>query len=287
MPVTHALDDIHIVDPLLDGMAGGLSVYLIDAPEPTLIDTGTADSVEAICDALDAVGIDRDEVEHVLVSHIHLDHAGGAGHLAAELPNATFYIHEYGFDFLTDPDDFERLKSSVDRVMGEENAYGEPALLDADRCRAVEGGDTVDIGDRELELIYAPGHASTHYAVFDPATEGLFTIDSAGMYFEGALRPTTPPPEFDLETMLDTVDRLRAYDPARIFYGHFGPGSRDAVRELDRYERLLPEWVDTVRELRDEHGNDAAAIADSLGDEWQSFSVELDVAGVLHYLDRE
>ncbi|MFO7926061.1 MAG: MBL fold metallo-hydrolase [Halobacteriota archaeon] len=287
MPVAHALDDVHTVDPLLDGTAGRLSVYLVDAPEPTLIDTGTADSVEAICDALDTVGIDRDDVGHVLVSHIHLDHAGGAGHLADEFPNATFYIHEDGFDFLTEADDFERLNSSVDRVMGENNAYGEPKLLDPARCCAVSGGDTVDIGDRELELIYAPGHASTHYAVFDPRTEGLFTIDSAGMYFEGALRPTTPPPEFDLETTLDTVDRLRAYDPDRLFYGHFGPGSRDAVRELDRYERLLPEWVDTVRELRADHGDDVASIVDALGPEWRSFSLELDVAGVLHSLDQE
>jgi glyoxylase-like metal-dependent hydrolase (beta-lactamase superfamily II) len=285
MAVTHALGDIYTVDPHLMGSPGALTLYVIDAPQPTIVDTGSANSPERIYDALDSIGIDRTEVEHVLVTHVHLDHAGGAGHLAEELPNAEFHVHERGLPYITDADQLARLKRSVDRAMGVENAYGEPKLLDADRCHTVADGERVDIGDRELELIDAPGHAPHHFAAYDPQTEAMFSIDAAGMHLAGAMRPTTPPPGFDLEANLETVDRLRAYEPEKNLYGHVGPGGDDAVAELDRYEAMLPEWVELLREKRKGHDDDVAAIVADLGEDWQSPTVQRDVAGVLHYLD--
>ncbi|WP_254837776.1 MBL fold metallo-hydrolase [Natronomonas marina] len=286
MTVSHAVGDVYAVDPELLGTPGALTLYVVDAAEPFLVDTGSANSPPHVYDALEEIGIDRAAVEHVLVTHVHLDHAGGAGHLAAELPNATFHLHERGLPYLTDPGELARLKRSVDRAMGVEDAYGDPELLDPERCRTVAGGERLDVGDRELELVDAPGHAPHHFAAFDPATEGLFSIDAAGMYVAGEMRPTTPPPGFDLETNLETVRRLRAFEPSVNFYGHVGPGGEDAVGELDRYEAMLPEWVDLVAERRGEYGDDVSAIVDSLGSEWQSPTVQRDVAGVLHYLDR-
>lgn len=283
--VTHALDDIHTVDPHLMGTPGALTLYVIDAPNPTIVDTGSADSVGRIHDALQELDIAPEAVEHVLVTHVHLDHAGGAGHLADDLPNATFHVHERGLEYVTDPEQLNRLKRSVDRAMGTENAYGEPKLLDSERCRAVEGGETVDLGDRELDVIDAPGHAPHHFAAYDPATRGMFSIDSAGMHLAGEMRPTTPPPGFDLEANLETIDRLREFDPEKNFYGHVGPGGDDAVAELDRYEAMLPEWVDLLAERRVEHDDDVGAIVASLADRWLSPTVQRDVAGVLHYLD--
>jgi glyoxylase-like metal-dependent hydrolase (beta-lactamase superfamily II) len=285
MSVTPAVGDVHTVDPHLLGTSGALSLYVVDAPNPAVVDTGAADSVPRILEALDEIGVDPGAVAHVLVTHVHLDHAGGAGHLADELQNATFHVHEQGMPYLTDPDRLARLKESVDRAMGVEDAYGQPKLLQERRCRSVSGGESVDLGDRKLELIDAPGHAPHHFAAFDPDTEGMFSIDAAGMHLAGEMRPTTPPPGFDLEANLETVDRLRAYDPEKNFYGHYGPGGNHAVRELDRYERLLPEWVDLVDSRRAEDGGDVGAIVDSLGAEWQSPTVGRDVAGVLHYLD--
>jgi len=287
MPVTPSVGDVHAVDPHLLGTPGALSLYVLDAPNPTLVDTGAADSVPLILEALDELDVEREAVEHVLVTHVHLDHAGGAGILADELPGATFHVHEAGLPYLTDSDRLSRLKESVDRAMGMEDAYGVPELLEESRCRSVTGGEYVDLGDRELELIDAPGHAPHHFAAFDPATEGMFSIDAAGMHLAGEMRPTTPPPGFDLSANLDTVDRLRAYDPEKNFYGHYGPGGKHAVRELDRYERMLPDWVDLVAERREEHGDDVGAIVDSLAAEWQSPTVERDVAGALDYLDEQ
>jgi glyoxylase-like metal-dependent hydrolase (beta-lactamase superfamily II) len=283
--VTHALDDIYTVDPHLMETPGALTLYLIDAPKPTIVDTGAADSVDRIHDALSEVGIAPEAVEHVLVTHVHLDHAGGAGHLADDLPNATFHVHEKGLPYVTDSEQLNRLKRSVDRAMGTENAYGEPKLLPEERCRSVGGGEVIDLGDRELELVDAPGHAPHHFAAYDPATEGLFSIDSAGMHLAGEMRPTTPPPGFDLEANLDTVARLREFDPEKNFYGHVGPGGDDAVGELDRYEEMLPEWVDLLAERRQEHDDDIGAIVESLADRWLSPTVQRDVAGVLQYLD--
>jgi glyoxylase-like metal-dependent hydrolase (beta-lactamase superfamily II) len=283
--LSHALEDIYAVDPHLLGTPGALTLYVVDAPEPAIVDTGSANAPPKIYDALEELGIDREAVEHVLVTHVHLDHAGGAGHLADELPNATFYLHERGLPYVTDPERLARLKASVDRAMGTENAYGEPELLAESRCRVVTDGDTVDVGDRELTVIDAPGHAPHHFAVFDPATAGLFSIDAAGMHLAGEMRPTTPPPGFDLDANLETLDRLRAYEPAKNFYGHVGPGGEDAVGELDRYEQMLPEWVDVVEAKRRAHGDDVSAIVDALGAEWQSPTVHRDVAGVLRYLE--
>lgn len=284
-PVTHALGDVHVVDPYLFGTPGALSLYVVDAPEPAIVDAGAVDSVPRLYDALDELGIDRDDVAHVLLSHVHLDHAAGAGHLGEGLPNATFHVHAEGLPYLTEADRLARLRRSVDLTMGVEDAYGEPKLLSAERCRAVSGGETVDLGDRHLELIDAPGHAPHHFVAFDPDTEAVFAIDAAGMRLGGQLRPTTPPPEFDLEANLETVDRIRAYDPSKVLYGHFGPGSDDAVRELDRYEVLLTDWVELVDERRTEHDG-VDAIVDSLGPEWQSPTIHRDTAGVVGYLNR-
>ena len=284
MTVSQAVGDVHAVDPALLGTPGALTLYVVDAPEPTVVDTGSANSPPEIYDALDRLGIDRADVAHVLVSHVHLDHAGGAGHLAEELPNATFYVHEDGLGYLTDAAALSRLKRSVDRAMGLEDAYGDPKLVPEERCRVVTGGERVDLGDRELELLDAPGHAPHHYAAYDPAMEGLFSIDAAGMHLAGEMRPTTPPPGFDLEANVETVRRLRALEPAVNFYGHVGPGGEDAVGELDRYEAMLPEWVERVDGLRAEFGEDVDAIVDALDSGWHSPTVRRDVAGVLDYL---
>jgi len=287
MSVSHAVGDVYAVDPRLMGTPGALTLYVVNAPEPAIVDTGSANSPAHVYEALSELDIDREAVAHVLVSHVHLDHAGGAGHLAEQLPNATFYLHERGLPYLTDAEKLARLKRSVDRAMGVEDAYGRPELLDAERCRVVGDGDRIDLGDRALKTVDAPGHAPHHYAAFDPATEGLFSVDAAGMHLASEMRPTTPPPGFDLEANLETVERLRAFEPAINFYGHVGPGGDDAVAELDRYEAMLPEWVETVTERREVHGDDVAAIVESLAGRWQSPTVGRDVAGVMHYLDRE
>ncbi|WP_255148812.1 MBL fold metallo-hydrolase [Halorarius halobius] len=277
--------DTYCVDTHLMGTPGACSLYVLDAAEPTVVDAGEADTPDRVLAALDELGIAPDDVRHLLVSHVHLDHAGGAGRLARECPNATVHVHERGLPYLTDAAKLDALKASVDRAMGTENAYGEPELVPADRANALADGDRIDLGDRVLDCVDAPGHAPHHVAAFDTETEALFSIDSAGMHFEGRLYPTTPPPAFDLAANVETCERLAELEPSVNLYGHFGAGGDDAVAELDAYPGLLREWVDVVERKREAHGASVGPIVADLDARWQSPTVQRDVAGVLRWLD--
>jgi glyoxylase-like metal-dependent hydrolase (beta-lactamase superfamily II) len=278
---TRVAPDTYLVDHHLFGQAGALSSYVLDAERPVLVDAGTADSTERTLAALDRLGVAPEAVAAVLVTHVHLDHAGGAGALARACENATVFVHEHGYDFLTDRGMLDRLRESVDEAVGVEDAYGVPETTPLDRTVAVSGGERVDCGDRDLRFVDAPGHAPHHYAVLDGSTDALFSIDSAGTHVDGRLYPTTPPPSFDLEANLATCERLRDLDPSVNLYGHFGAGGDDPVGELDAYAALLPEWVERVEELAAAHDGDVPSVVAALGERWRSPTVERDVAGVL------
>lgn len=277
--------DTYCVDTHLMGMPGAAAAYAIDAAEPTVVDAGGADSPEYIVDALADLGIEAEAVEHVLISHVHLDHAAGAGGLARECPNATVHVHENGLPYLTDEAKLDALKESVDRAVGRDDAFGVPELVPESRTSDLHDGDEIDLGDRVLKCIDAPGHAPHHVAAFDTESRALFSIDSAGMHIGGVLYPTTPPPAFDLEANVATCDRLAAFDPVVNCYGHYGAGTDDPLGELERYPAVLREWVNVVESGRDAHGEDVNAIVADLDSRWRSFTVRRDVAGVLQWLD--
>lgn len=276
---------VFLVDNELFGTAGALATYVVDAERPALVDAGGANTVDRILDALAALSVPRTALASVLVTHLHLDHAGGAGHLARVCPNADIVVHERGREYLTDPDRLEHLKASVSRAAGTEDPYGEPAVVPPDRVRAVSGGETLDLGDRELDVYDAPGHAPHHFACFDAGDGTLYAADAVGEYYDGNAIPSTPPPSFDLEANLETVERLRRLEPDRILYGHFGVG-RDGTRLLEQYARELPEWVERIAAGRERHGDAAAAIAAELPERWHTPTLERDVGGVLVALDR-
>jgi glyoxylase-like metal-dependent hydrolase (beta-lactamase superfamily II) len=275
---------VYTVDHELFGRPGALASYVVDADRPALVDTGGAVTVDRLLDALDALGIDPADVAYVFVTHLHLDHAGGAGHLAEACPAAEVVVHERGADYLADPDRLDRLRESVSAAAGETDPFGEPELVPDDRIRRVSGGESFDLGDRTFELYDAPGHAPHHYVPFDPADGTLYAMDAVGEFLGGRPIPSTPPPSFDLAANLATLDRLRPLEPARICYGHFGVG-QDGPKLLETYARDLPEWVERIAAGREEHGDDPAAIAADLPEKWDSPTLERDVGGVLLSLD--
>jgi glyoxylase-like metal-dependent hydrolase (beta-lactamase superfamily II) len=275
--------DIYLVDHLLDGIEGGMATYLLDAERPALLDAGPANTIDRLLDAMAVVGIDPEEVAYILVSHLHLDHAGGTAALAEHCPNATVVVHERGHRYLTDPDSLARLVESVEAAVGEEKPFGDPDPADPDRCRTVAGGEHLDLGDRTLTLYDAPGHAPHHYTALEPDSGTLFAADAVGAYYEGRVMPTTPPPSFDLEDCLETVRRMQDREPARILFSHFGPGG-DAAEDLERAETILPEWVEVVREAHEATGGDLEAMIDRLSPEWATPTLPRDIVGVLDYL---
>ncbi|WP_276258405.1 MBL fold metallo-hydrolase [Haloglomus litoreum] len=276
--------ETYAVDHLLHGQPTALSSYLVAGEAPVVVDCGAADTTDRIRAAMADLGVDPAAVEAILVTHVHLDHAGGAGDLARACPDAEVYVHERGLPYLTDADRLARLKESTDEAMGMPDAYGDPEVVPASRCVSVTGGETLDLPDRTLEFVDAPGHAPHHYAAIDRASGALFSLDAAGMYYDGRVLPTTPPPSFDLAANLETVERLRGLDPTVNCYGHFGPGEHGAAdAELAGYAEVLPEYVERIDALRADHDG-AGEILGALGERWQTPTAYRDVAGVLRYL---
>jgi glyoxylase-like metal-dependent hydrolase (beta-lactamase superfamily II) len=265
------------VDTKMSGRYRVTSAYLVQAREPALIETGPATSADAVTAALETLGLGRDDLAHVVVTHIHLDHAGGAGTIAGRFPSATVWVHERGARHLADP---SRLWSSAAQVYGGEERltemFGPMEPIDPDRIRSVTEGDTIPFGDRSLDVMYTPGHASHHVSLVDSESGALFTGDALGIHFPdvGVLRPATPPPDVDVELAVDSIERIRARAESALMFSHFGP-----VREVDELCAIASDrirvWAGIVREAMGET-DDLDRIAEILAAET---ATEFDEAG--------
>ncbi|WP_226482467.1 MBL fold metallo-hydrolase [Natrinema amylolyticum] len=272
------------------------AVYIIDDERPAVVDTGIGTNYDLLREALVEVGIDEDDLEVIAVTHVHLDHAGGAGFLAADCPNADVYVPSLGADHLADP---SRLVAGTKQAVGDQwEYYVEPEPVPEDRIVAIDDGDVIDLGTHELRVHGAPGHAP-HQVVFeDPVNDAVFVADAAGIWVPEIeeIRETSPPSNFDLEQCLDDIETLKEIDPDVFCYPHFGPRyvGDDVERALEEYATVLKEWVDAVaakrRELEDddaviEYFADASEMTDVWGDEKASEEAKLNTRGVLGYLD--
>jgi glyoxylase-like metal-dependent hydrolase (beta-lactamase superfamily II) len=243
---------VHAIDTRMAGHAGITAGYLILSDRPCLVETGTASSAPVVRDALAYLGVGAADLATVVVTHIHLDHAGGAGDIAAMYPQAEIVVHERGARHLADP---SRLMASARMVYGSalDELFGEMAPTPATRIRAVGERGTIDLGGgRRLDSHYSPGHAKHHVGLIDSATGDLYVGDAAGVYIPetGDLRPATPPPDFDLATALQSLRIFAALRPSRLLFSHYGPvGAIDEV--LDRSAEEITLWVEETRRARD------------------------------------
>jgi glyoxylase-like metal-dependent hydrolase (beta-lactamase superfamily II) len=214
-----------------------------------LLDPGPSTTLEHLRETLRGKGIEFGDVRQVLLTHIHLDHAGATGTLLRENPAIEVFVHERGAPHLIDP---AKLLSSASRLYGAdmERLWGEILPTPADRVRTLKGGERVIAGGRELLVEYTPGHASHHVSYFDPSSRIAFVGDTAGIRRgEGTfIMPPTPPPDIDLELWRESETRILAWDPDTLFLTHFGPfhGARPHLQQLmDR----LAAWSALVRRL--------------------------------------
>jgi glyoxylase-like metal-dependent hydrolase (beta-lactamase superfamily II) len=226
--------------------------YLIRSERPCLVETGTAPSAPVVRDGLARLGIGPGDLATVVVTHIHLDHAGGVGDIAAMFPEAEIVVHEKGARHLADP---RRLMDSARRVYGGalDRLFGELAPTPADRITAVEQRGSIDLGGgRRLDSHYSPGHAKHHVGLIDSASGDLYVGDAAGVFIEETqdLRPATPPPDFDLALALDSLRMFAALHPARLLFSHFGPVG-DVARTLERSAEELNVWTEQTRRASD------------------------------------
>lgn len=244
-------DDVFLIDTRMGGYESITSSYLIRGSRPCLIETGSALSAPVVMEELARLGIGSGDLASIVVTHIHLDHAGGVGDLAAAFPDATIVVHERGARHLADP---ARLVASARKVFGADmdRLFGELLPTSAERIVALGDVGEVDLGDgRTLETFHNPGHASHHVGLLDSQTGDLYTGDAAGVYVPqtAQVRPATPPPDFSLDQTLDSLDRMRQTRPTRLLFSHFGPVTAvDAT--LDASVDELQYWVEGVRLAR-------------------------------------
>lgn len=223
------------------------SAYLISSDEPTLVETGPKTSSDAVHRGLVSLGMRPEDLAHVIVTHIHLDHAGGAGTIARMYPQATIWVSARGAPHLIDP---RRLVASTERTYGADKAraiFGEVEPVAGERVRAIGEGDQIKIGGRTLDVMETPGHASHQVALTDGSTGSVFVGDALGVHLPDVkvLRPATPPPEFDLELSIESIQRI-ADRADLLLLSHFGPVSE--VRRLcDLAIERLRHWAEEVR----------------------------------------
>jgi glyoxylase-like metal-dependent hydrolase (beta-lactamase superfamily II) len=267
------------------------SVYIVEGEEVALVDTGTGRNYERVLRALEQLDVGREQVGTILLTHVHLDHAGGAGPLARACPNADVYVHEAGERFLRDPDP---LWAGTKEVLGERiSYYREPEPIPDGRVRTVEDGDTVVAAGRELDVYHAPGHAFHQVVYHDRRSDGVFTGDAAGIYVPelGRVRHTSPPPGFDLEGCLADIDTLEALEPTALYFPHFGDQPTGEL--LETYRERLDSWVEEVRRVRErldgerleEHFADRAETRGVWREEHARGEERMNVAGVVRYLE--
>jgi len=275
-------DGVTAIDTFMGGRERYTAGYLLDADEPTLIETGPTTSVEPVTSSLDRLGIAPDALAHIVLTHIHLDHAGGVGRLSGRFPNATIWVHERGAKHLADP---SRLVASATRVYGERElgeVFGPVDPVEAGRLRSVSDGETIHPGGRELRLLDTPGHASHHLAISDSRSGAVFTGDALGVHVPDlpVLRPATPPPDFDLERYVASIERIRAARPSILLFAHFGP-IREVDATCDLAIRRVRDWASIVEDATRET-DDAEEIAErlrvaALGDIETGAEAELDL----------
>ena len=247
---------ITAIDTFYGGRERTTAAYLVAAREPAIVETGPTTSLDHVVAGLDRLGLGPADLAHVVVTHIHLDHAGGVGELCRRYPNATVWVHERGARHLADP---ARLVASATSIYGEPRMtelFGSVAPVPAQRIRSLSDGDVVELGDRSLSSTATPGHANHQVALVDSDTGAVFTGDALGIHPPDlpVLRPATPPPDYDLEQALDSIERIRALGGEVLLFSHFGP-----VREVDRVcdlaARRFRSWTEAVGRAMDRTGD--------------------------------
>ncbi len=222
-----------------------------------MVDPGPSSSLATLRRKLDELGLGVAGIDTILLTHIHLDHAGATGSLVRENPRIRVYVHQRGATHMVDP---ARLLESARRLYGDEmeRLWGEFLPVPQANVTALAGGERVSIGGRQLEVVYTPGHASHHVSYFDAVTGLAFVGDTAGIRIANArtILPITPPPDIDLESWAKSWEQILARRPERMFLTHFGPA--EGVEEhLAELRKRMEEWSTAVRESLDKGAEDA------------------------------
>ena len=306
-------EGIHVIDTGFHRPRFDAAYLLVERGRAAFIDTGTNHSLARLLSALDRLSIATDAVDFVIVTHVHLDHAGGAGLLMQALPNARLVVHPRGARHVIDPAHLVRSATGVYGAEEIERSYGRVVGVPAERVMKTRDDTTLDLAGRRLRFIDTPGHAMHHHCIVDERSGGVFTGDTFGLSYrefdtaQGAwIMPTTTPVQFHPEALRRSIERIVALAPARLYLTHYGPvddvprlarlflAQLDAMVGLatsvvpgldrrERHERLRRGLAAIHRRSLREHG---VALADERIDSLLALDLELNAQGIAIWLDR-
>jgi hydroxyacylglutathione hydrolase len=223
-----------------------LSTYLVgEGSEFALLEPGPSNTVEETLSVVQSSGVSLDSIKHLVVTHVHLDHAGGAWKMIDRLPNADVIVYKGGGKHIADP---QRLSQGAEMVLGPlYKLWGEMKALPAGRIQEVVDGDILRVGGHHLKIIYTPGHSPFHMSLMDLESRSLFTGDALGMYVgeKDALWPASPLPSFRYEDSMETIGDLESESPRRLLIPHYEPQS-DVAHLFDLNRRTYQGWHDIL-----------------------------------------
>ncbi|WP_102271995.1 MBL fold metallo-hydrolase [Cytobacillus massiliigabonensis] len=262
---------ISIIDAMDLGKERRTGCYVLHAEELTIVETCASPSIPFLLEGFKRLGIDPKDIKNIIVTHVHLDHAGGVGLLLESCPNASVIVHPRGMRHLADPSKL---------ILGARAVYGEkfdelfdPILpVPSNRLIVKEDGDTLQIGgNRLLTFIDTPGHAKHHFSIHDSMSNGIFTGDTIGVFypqlFEKGLElylPSTSPNQFDPDAMLDSLEKIKALAVDRIYFGHYGMTTNPS-QVYEQVYKWLPLFMESGEKVW----------KDRLGDSFESKSEAL------------
>lgn len=247
-----------IIDTEMHGRDGITAVFIVEGEKRALVEAGPKSSVHHVLRGLEQNAVE--DLDWIVLTHIHLDHAGAAGTLAQRFPNARVAVHEVGAPHLIDP---SKLWASAARIYGDEmeRLWGGIDPIAEHRIEVVPDGGKIDLGGRTLQAVETPGHANHHHAFLDDETGLVFAGDALGVRLAdvGVVRPATPPPEFDMDKAIASIERIRRLKPTSVWLTHFGPADPATVdATCDSAIQALHQWAAWVQ--------DAGRASDDLDD---------------------
>jgi len=283
MPLTTDLGfEITLIDAHDLGKEQRTGSYVLHGDDLTIIETSASPSVPYILEGLKELGIDPAEIKNIIVTHIHLDHAGGAGLLLRSCPNAKVYVHPRGQRHLADP---SKLILSARTVYGDEfDQLFDPILpIPEDRLVVMNDGETLKISENRVLTFYdSPGHAKHHFSIHDSLSNGMFTGDTIGVAYPQLLEqgfelylPSTSPNQFDPDAMLNSLKKIEGLQVDRIYFGHYGV-SENPSSVYEQIRSLLPKYVEAGEKVWSRFESDSfekkhEELTKALGKEIQDF----------------
>lgn len=255
------MTSITTIDTNWTGRPRSIAAALLESNgHRAIIDPGPESTLATLREQLRSQGLFVTDLDVLLLTHIHLDHAGASGALVRENPRLAVYVHKTGAPHMADPG---KLLSSAGRLWGDDlpRLFGETLPVPTENLRILEGGETLTLGGRKLEVAYTPGHASHHVSYFDHDTGVAFIGDTAGIRIENGpyILPATPPPDIDLGIWDSSFATILERHPARLFLTHYGI-SDDPAAHIAEFRERLHRWAALTEEMLHTSPDDLAAM---------------------------